>query len=146
MRELKPSIAMHDVNRPIARAKAEFLNTLAYAFDQASPLRDEMQLPPNSKLTVDTVVVPPKQRISPELELGTNKGGSVIAIGVAKSSHPFESITSNVATLLSIPNLVFQGEFKSAGDASASFLINTTVGVLGLGNPASAMGLSLIHI
>jgi len=60
MRELKPSIAMHDVNRPIARAKAEFLNNLAYAFDQASPLRDEMQVPSSSKVTVSTVVVPPR--------------------------------------------------------------------------------------
>ena len=61
MRELQPSVALHAVNRSIARPKAEVLNTLAYAFDQASPLRDEMQLPQNSKLTVNTVVVPSKQ-------------------------------------------------------------------------------------
>ena len=51
------------------------------------------------------------------------------------------NFTSNIATLLSIPNHVLQGNFRSAGHATGSFLINTTVGVLGLGNPAAALGL-----
>ncbi len=51
------------------------------------------------------------------------------------------NFTSNIATLLSIPNHVLQGNFKSAGHATGSFLINTTIGVLGLGNPAAALGL-----
>ena len=36
------------------------------------------------------------------------------------------NFTSNIATLLSIPNFVLQGNLKGAGDASASFLINST--------------------
>ena len=52
------------------------------------------------------------------------------------------NFTSNIATLLSIPNHLLQGEIKSAGHATGSFLINTTVGVLGLANPAGAIGLS----
>ena len=68
-----------------------------------------------------------------------------IARGYNKLPEPIKNgtsnFTSNVATLLSIPNLVFQGEFKSAGDASASFLINTTIGVVGLANPAEKLGL-----
>ena len=36
------------------------------------------------------------------------------------------NFTSNTATLLSIPNFVLQGNLKGAGDASASFLINST--------------------
>ena len=68
-----------------------------------------------------------------------------IAKGYNKLPDPIKSgtsnFTSNVATLLSIPNLVFQGEFKSAGDATASFLINSTIGVIGLANPAEKMGL-----
>ena len=59
-----------------------------------------------------------------------------IAKGYNKLPDPIKSgtsnFTSNVATLLSIPNLVFQGEFKSAGDATASFLINSTIGIIGL--------------
>ena len=51
------------------------------------------------------------------------------------------NFTSNIATLLSIPNHLLQGQLKSAGHATGSFLINSTVGVLGLGNPAAKMGL-----
>ena len=51
------------------------------------------------------------------------------------------NFTSNIATLLSIPNHLLQGNFRSAGHATGSFLINTTIGVLGLGNPAAALGL-----
>ena len=51
------------------------------------------------------------------------------------------NFTSNIATLLSVPNHLLQGEVKRAGHATGSFLINTTIGVLGLGNPAAAMGL-----
>ncbi len=51
------------------------------------------------------------------------------------------NFTSNIATLLSIPNHVLQGEIRLAGHATGSFLINTTIGILGLGNPAAALGL-----
>ena len=51
------------------------------------------------------------------------------------------NFTSNIATLLSIPNHVLQGEIRLASHATGSFLINTTIGVLGLGNPAALMGL-----
>ena len=51
------------------------------------------------------------------------------------------NFTSNIATLLSIPNHLLQGELKSAGHATGSFLVNSTIGVLGLGNPAAKMGL-----
>ena len=51
------------------------------------------------------------------------------------------NFTSNIATLLSIPNHILQGEIRLASHATGSFLINTTIGVLGLGNPAAALGL-----
>ena len=51
------------------------------------------------------------------------------------------NFTSNIATLLSIPNHLLQGEVRLAGHATGSFLVNTTIGVLGLGNPAALMGL-----
>ena len=51
------------------------------------------------------------------------------------------NFTSNIATLLSIPNHLLQGEIRLASHATGSFLINTTIGVLGLGNPAALMGL-----
>ena len=42
---------------------------------------------------------------------------------------------------MSIPNHVLQGNLKGAGDATASFMINSTVGIIGLANPAQKLGL-----
>ena len=68
-----------------------------------------------------------------------------IAKGYNKLPEPVRkgtsNFTSNIATLLSIPNHLLQGEIRLAGHATGSFLINTTVGVLGIGNPAALMGL-----
>ena len=68
-----------------------------------------------------------------------------IAKGYNKLPEPIKkgtsNFTSNIATLLSIPNHILQGEIRLAGHATGSFLINSTVGVLGLGNPAALMGL-----
>jgi len=68
-----------------------------------------------------------------------------IALGYNKLPEPVKNgtsnFTSNIATLLSIPNLVFQGELDEAVDATASFLINSTIGIIGLGNPAEKLGL-----
>ena len=68
-----------------------------------------------------------------------------IAKGFNKLPEPLKNgagnFTSNIATLLSIPNHVVQGNLKEAGDASASFLINSTIGIIGLANPAEKLGL-----
>ena len=67
-----------------------------------------------------------------------------IARGYNKLPEPIKNgtgnFTSNIATLLSIPNYFLQGEIKKAGDATASFLINSTIGVFGLANPAEKLG------
>ena len=68
-----------------------------------------------------------------------------IAKGYNKLPNPIKSgtsnFTSNIATLLSIPNSLLQGNFKQVGHASGSFLINSTIGVLGVFNPAEKVGL-----
>ena len=68
-----------------------------------------------------------------------------IAKGYNKLPEPIKkgtsNFTSNIGTLLSIPNHVLQGNFKEAADATASFLVNSTIGVAGLANPAKKMGL-----
>ena len=68
-----------------------------------------------------------------------------IARGYNKLPEPIKNgtsnFTSNIATLLSIPNHLAQGNIKGAGDATASFLINTTIGIIGLANPAEKLGL-----
>ena len=69
-----------------------------------------------------------------------------IAKGYDKLPSPIKSgtnnFTSNIATLLSIPNSLLQGNIKQVGHSTGSFLINTTVGVLGIFNPAEKLGLS----
>ena len=70
---------------------------------------------------------------------------SPIAKGYNKLPEPIKNgtgnFTSNLATLLSVPNHILQGEWKSAGESTASFLINSTVGILGFANPAEKLGL-----
>lgn len=68
-----------------------------------------------------------------------------IAKGYNKLPDPIKkgtsNFTSNLATLLSIPNSLLQGNIKQVGHATGSFLVNSTVGVLGFLNPAEKMGL-----
>ena len=49
---------------------------------------------------------------------------------------PIKSGTSNaldnLSSLITIPNNLLQGEFKEAGVNTGRFLINSTVGILGL--------------
>ena len=68
-----------------------------------------------------------------------------LAKGYNKLPNPIRSgtsnFTSNIGTLLSIPNNILQGNFKQLGHSVGSFAINTTVGVLGFLNPAQKIGL-----
>ena len=68
-----------------------------------------------------------------------------LAKGYNKLPNPLKkgtnNFTSNIATLLSIPNSALQGNLKQVGHASGSFLINSTFGILGFLNPAEKLGL-----
>ena len=46
----------------------------------------------------------------------------------------------NLSNLVTIPNNILQGDFKKAGDNSIRFLLNTTIGILGLMDVAEMMG------
>ena len=52
------------------------------------------------------------------------------------------NFTSNIATLLSIPNSLLQGNIKQVGHATGSFIVNSTFGILGVFNPAEKIGLN----
>ena len=69
-----------------------------------------------------------------------------LAKGYNKLPSPIKSgtsnFTSNISTLLSIPNNVLQGNFKQLGHSVGSFAVNSTVGILGLLNPAEKIGLN----
>ena len=77
--------------------------------------------------TVDDVVLEP-------IAKGYNKLPSPIKTGTG-------NFTSNIGTLLSIPNNILQGNIKQRGHSVGSFAVNTTVGILGFLNPAEKMGL-----
>ncbi|MBD1147011.1 VacJ family lipoprotein [Pelagibacterales bacterium SAG-MED28] len=68
-----------------------------------------------------------------------------IAKGYNKLPDPVKNgtsnFTSNIATLLSIPNSLLQGNIKQVGHSTGSFLVNTTVGIFGVLNPAEKIGL-----
>ncbi len=78
-------------------------------------------------MALDDIVLEP-------LAKGYNKLPSPIKTGTS-------NFTSNIGTLLSIPNNVLQGNFKQLGHSAGSFVINTTVGILGFLNPAEKIGL-----
>ena len=48
----------------------------------------------------------------------------------------------NISNLVTIPNNILQGDFKKAGINTGRFVINTTIGVLGLIDVAQHIGLS----
>ena len=68
-----------------------------------------------------------------------------LAKGYNKLPSPIKSgtsnFTSNIGTLLSIPNNILQGNLKQLGHSVGSFAVNTTVGILGFLNPAERIGL-----
>ena len=78
-------------------------------------------------MTLDEIVLEP-------LSKGYNKLPSFMKTGTS-------NFTSNLGTLLSIPNNVLQGNIKQLGHSVGSFAVNTTVGILGFLNPAEKLGL-----
>ena len=69
-----------------------------------------------------------------------------VAKGYRKLPSPVRTGTSNVLTnlssLITVPNNVLQGEFKTAGVNTGRFVVNTTVGILGIFDVAEKIGFS----
>jgi len=69
-----------------------------------------------------------------------------IAKGYRKLPSEVRAGTSNalinLSSLITIPNNILQGEFKTAGINTGRFAINTTVGILGVFDVAKKMGFS----
>ena len=78
-------------------------------------------------MALDDIVLEP-------LAKGYNKLPSPLRTGTS-------NFTSNIGTLLSIPNNILQGNFKQLGHSVGSFAVNTSVGIFGLLNPAEKIGL-----
>ena len=69
-----------------------------------------------------------------------------VARGYRSLPSPVRTGTSNALTnlssLITIPNNILQGELKTAGINTGRFIINTTVGILGIFDVAKKMGFS----
>ena len=78
-------------------------------------------------MALDDIILEP-------LAKGYNKLPDPVKIGTG-------NFTSNIGTLLSIPNNILQGNFEQLGHSIGSFAINSTVGILGFLNPAEKLGL-----
>ena len=67
-----------------------------------------------------------------------------LAKGYRKLPVPLRQGTNNVltnlSTLITIPNNLLQGEIKKAGENTLRFAVNTTLGILGIFDPASGLG------
>ena len=48
----------------------------------------------------------------------------------------------NISSLITVPNNILQGEFKTAGINTGRFVVNTTVGILGIFDVAEKIGFS----
>ncbi len=69
-----------------------------------------------------------------------------VAKGYRKLPVPIRKGTGNVVdnlrSLLTFSNNVLQGDLKEAGNTAGRFVINSTVGILGIWDPAAVMGLA----
>ena len=69
-----------------------------------------------------------------------------LAKGYLHLPSPIRTGTSNfvgnLSTLLTVPNNVLQGDFDIAGKNTLRFIVNSTVGIVGIFDPASAIGLN----
>jgi phospholipid-binding lipoprotein MlaA len=67
-----------------------------------------------------------------------------VAKGYRKLPSPIRTGTSNalnnLSHLMTVPNNILQGDLGKAGNNTLRFVINTTVGVLGLWDPATGLG------
>ena len=52
------------------------------------------------------------------------------------------NVLNNLSSLVTIPNNILQGEFKTAGTNSARFIVNTTAGIFGIFDTAQKIGFS----
>ena len=72
-----------------------------------------------------------------------------VARGYRKFPVPIRRGTSNVlsnlSNLMTIPNNLLQGEIKQAGQNTIRFVVNTTLGILGIFDPASGLGFASLE-
>ena len=107
------------------------LTVLAISFSSANSTEECFEKTSRAifkfNMAFDDVVLEP-------IAKGYNKLPDPVKIGTS-------NFTSNIGILLSIPNTMLQGDFKQLGHSVGSFVVNTSVGILGFLNPAEKIGL-----
>ena len=103
----------------------------------------ELELSKKNKTTKDCFE--PINRASFSLNQGLDKViFKPVAKGYRNLPSPVRTGTSNVldnlSSLITIPNNVLQGDFKTAGINTVRLVVNTTVGILGIVDAADKMG------
>ena len=67
-----------------------------------------------------------------------------VALGYRKLPSPIRTGTSNalnnLSNLVTIPNNILQGDLKAAGNNTIRLIINTTIGIVGIFDPANTLG------
>ena len=66
------------------------------------------------------------------------KGYRALPVPIRKGTG---NAVDNLRSLLTLSNNILQGDFNAAGNTAGRFVINTTVGILGIFDPAAALGL-----
>ena len=66
------------------------------------------------------------------------KGYRAIPLPIRKGTG---NAVDNLRSLLTLTNNILQGDFQMAGNTVGRFVINSTVGILGIWDPAAALGL-----
>jgi len=66
------------------------------------------------------------------------KGYRALPVPIRKGTG---NVVDNLRSLLTFSNNILQGDFREAGNTAGRFAINTTVGILGIWDPATALGL-----
>ena len=66
------------------------------------------------------------------------KGYRALPVPIRKATG---NVTDNLRSLLTFSNNVLQGDFHRAGNTAGRFAVNTTVGILGIFDPATKLGL-----
>ncbi|MEM8937053.1 MAG: VacJ family lipoprotein, partial [Pseudomonadota bacterium] len=63
------------------------------------------------------------------------------AVTHKKQRKGFANLLANLRTPVILINDLLQGEFKRAGNTASRFVINTTIGFAGMGDPAERLGI-----
>ena len=67
------------------------------------------------------------------------KGYRALPVPIRKGTG---NVVDNLRSLLTLSNNLLQGDFRQAGHTAGRFAVNTTIGILGIWDPATALGLN----